>query len=60
MQIGENALAFLKDEDRKALLVAAGKLRVTGPGAQLHKDIAAHKENCERWLKRRVEGSGGL
>lgn len=57
LQIGENALVFLKDEDRKTVLTAAEKLRVAGPGAQLHRDIAAHKEKCERWLERRKVGS---
>lgn len=55
LHIGENALSFLKTDDRTEIIDAAGKLRVAGPGARLHKDIAAHKEKCERWLERKGE-----
>jgi len=53
LHIEETALSFLKEDDRARIIDAARKLRVAGPGARLHKDIAAHKEKCENWLERK-------
>ena len=50
LHIDNSALSFLNDDDRTKILQAASKLRVAGPGAKLHKDIAAHKQKCENWL----------
>ena len=56
LHIEGSALSFLKDDDRKKVIQAASKLRVAGPGAKLHRDIAAHKQKCENWLELRNNG----
>ena len=53
LHIDDSALSFLKDEDRAQIIHAASKLRVAGPGAKLHADIAAQKQKCETWLEQR-------
>ena len=55
LHVEETALSFLKVEDRNKIIDAASKLRVAGPGAHLHKDIASHKAKCESWLERQKE-----
>lgn len=55
LHVEETALSFLKTEDRNKIIDAASKLRVAGPGAHLHKDIASHKAKCEGWLDRQKE-----
>ena len=58
LHVEDTALSFLKTEDRAKIIDAASKLRVAGPGARLHKDIAAHKEKCEGWLERHKDWGG--
>ncbi len=58
LHVEDTALSFLKEDDRKKIIDAASKLRVAGSGAQLHKDIAAHKEKCESWLERHKDWRG--
>ena len=58
LHVEDNALSFLKEDDRAKIIDAASKLRVAGPGARLHKDIAAHKEKCEGWLERHKNWRG--
>ena len=55
LHVEETALSFLKTEDRNKIIDAASKLRVAGPGAHLHKNIASHKAKCEGWLERQKE-----
>ncbi|MBE6990235.1 MAG: hypothetical protein E7426_05770 [Ruminococcaceae bacterium] len=55
LHIAQTALSFLKEADRAKVLDAASKLRVAGPGAKLHKDIAKQKEKCESWLDRQKD-----
>lgn len=56
LHIEKSALSFLKEADRAKILDAASRLRVAGPGAKLHKDIARQKEKCENWLERQKAG----
>ena len=59
LNIENDALAFLKEPDRVRLLGVAQRLRVAGPGAQLYKDLAKHKEACESWFERKKQGNVG-
>lgn len=55
LHVDGTILSFFKEEDRIKIMDAASKLRVAGPEGKLHKDIASHKEECERYLKRQQE-----